>query len=242
MRLDRYLAECGVGTRAQVKQLIKKRNIQVNGEICTAPEKQINEADDRVSYNGKLLQYKRFHYYMLHKPAGVITATTDKNAVTVMDLLVGVKQKNLSPVGRLDKDTEGLLLITDDGMLAHNLLSPAKHVSKTYYADISGIVTEEHVRKFEEGLDIKDDSPTRPAMLEILATDTKACCSSVQITITEGRYHQIKRMFQSVGMEVTYLKRLTMGSLVLDKKLAPGTFRELTLEEINTLKSNSDCL
>lgn len=237
MRLDKFLSDCGIGTRSQVKQLIKKGSIMINGEICRNSDIKIDEINDAVSYEGKVLNYSKYHYYMLYKPAGVITATTDRISSTVMDLLTGINHKNLAPVGRLDKDTEGLLIITDDGMLAHNLLSPVRHVPKTYLADIDGIVTENHIKLFAEGLDIGDDKPTKPAILDILMINEAEHSSSIKITITEGRYHQIKRMFQAVNMEVTYLKRLTMGSLTLDKKLAPGSFRELTSEEIKALKN-----
>jgi 16S rRNA pseudouridine516 synthase len=235
MRLDKFLADVSLGSRNDVKQLIKKKCIMVNGKICTSPDTKINEYSDTVTYNGEILSYQKFHYYMLHKPAGVITATKDSACTTVMDLLKDVKTKNLSPVGRLDKDTEGLLLITDDGMLAHKLLSPAHHVPKQYFARINGIVTNEHISLFKAGLDIGDDKPTKPAVLEILSVDTKGQTSEILLTITEGRFHQVKRMFEAVEMSVTYLKRLSMGSLTLDSSLAPGSYRPLTDKEINEL-------
>lgn len=237
MRLDKYLTDCGKGTRSNVRQLIKCGKVSVNGKICKKSDTHIDETNDTICCEGKLLCYSRYHYYMLNKPAGVITASSDKNTQTVIDLLKGVSHKNLSPAGRLDKDTEGLLLITDDGALIHNLLSPAKHIPKTYYADIDGIVDDTHVQLFSEGIDIGDDKLTKPALLEILTTDESEHHSSIKITITEGRYHQIKRMFQSVNMKVKYLKRLSMGSLTLDKNLAPGEFRELNSDEINTLRN-----
>ena len=171
-------------------------------------------------------------YYMLNKPAGVVSAVTDTREKTVLDLLTGKKRKDLFPVGRLDKDTEGLLLITNDGELSHRLLSPSKHVDKTYFARIQGRATADDIRAFSEGIDIGDEKPALPAVLKILKTgDT----SEVEITIQEGRFHQVKRMFEAVGKKVIYLKRLSMGSVVLDETLPPGGYRELTKEELERL-------
>ncbi len=173
---------------------------------------------------------------MLNKPAGCVSATNDNLHTTILDLLKGsVSVKNLFPVGRLDVDTEGLLLITDDGELSHNLLSPSKHVAKTYFARIDGLVTEEHIKAFKAGLDIGDDKPTKPGTLVIKSTNPDTSTSEILLTITEGRYHQVKRSFEALGMKVTYLKRLSMGSLALDEALAPGEFRELTETELQAL-------
>ena len=169
---------------------------------------------------------------VLNKPAGTVTATEDRSDPTVLDLLKDQRRKGLFPVGRLDKDTEGLLLITNDGETAHRLLSPRKHVDKVYYADVRGKVTEEDVRSFAEGVDIGDEKMTMPADLEILES---GAISRIRLTIREGRFHQVKRMFQSVGKEVIYLKRLQMGSLVLDTELKPGEYRKLTKEEVDSL-------
>lgn len=233
MRLDKYLCETGFGTRSQVKDLLKKGQVMVNGEVVKKPELKINETTDQILCQGKKASYQKNIYLMLHKPAGVISATEDNREKTVLDLVRPEDRKNgLFPVGRLDKDTEGLLLLTDDGELAHRLLSPKRHVDKTYYAKIDGQVTEEHVKQFREGLDIGDEKKTLPAVLTILLSGP---VSEIEVTIHEGRFHQIKRMFEAVGCKVTYLKRLSMGSLALDETLPPGEYRSLTEAELEGL-------
>ena len=233
MRLDKYLCETGFGTRSQVKDLLKKGQVMVNGEVVKKPELKINETTDQILWQGKKASYQKNIYLMLHKPAGVVSATEDNREKTVLDLVRPEDRKNgLFPVGRLDKDTEGLLLLTDDGELAHRLLSPKKHVDKTYYAKIDGQVTEEHVKQFREGLDIGDEKKTLPAVLTILLSGP---VSEIEVTIHEGRFHQIKRMFEAVGCKVTYLKRLSMGSLVLDETLPPEEYRPLTEAELEGL-------
>lgn len=233
MRLDKYLCETGFGTRSQVKDLLKKGQVMVNGEVVKKPELKINEATDQILCQGKKASYQKNIYLMLHKPAGVVSATEDNREKTVLDLVRPEDRKNgLFPVGRLDKDTEGLLLLTDDGELAHRLLSPKKHVDKTYYAKIDGQVTEEHVKQFREGLNIGDEKKTLPAVLTILLSGP---VSEIEVTIHEGRFHQIKRMFEAVGCKVTYLKRLSMGSLVLDETLPPEEYRPLTEAELEGL-------
>ena len=233
MRLDKYLCETGFGTRSQVKDLLKKGQVMVNGEVVKKPELKINETTDQILCQGKKASYQKNIYLMLHKPAGVVSATEDNREKTVLDLVrPGDRKNGLFPVGRLDKDTEGLLLLTDDGELAHRLLSPKKHVDKTYYAKIDGQVTEEHVKQFREGLDIGDEKKTLPAVLTILLSGP---VSEIEVTIHEGRFHQIKRMFEAVGCKVTYLKRLSMGSLVLDETLPPEEYRPLTEAELEDL-------
>ena len=233
MRLDKYLCETGFGTRSQVKDLLKKGQVMVNGEVVKKPELKINEITDQILCQGKKASYQKNIYLMLHKPAGVVSATEDNREKTVLNLVRPEDRKNgLFPVGRLDKDTEGLLLLTDDGELAHRLLSPKKHVDKTYYAKIDGQVTEEHVKQFREGLDIGDEKKTLPAVLTILLSGP---VSEIEVTIHEGRFHQIKRMFEAVGCKVTYLKRLSMGSLVLDETLPPEEYRPLTEAELEGL-------
>ena len=233
MRLDKYLCETGFGTRSQVKDLLKKGQVMVNGEVVKKPELKINETTDQILCQGKKASYQKNIYLMLHKPAGVVSATEDNREKTVLDLVRPEDRKNgLFPVGRLDKDTEGLMLLTDDGELAHRLLSPKKHVDKTYYAKIDGQVTEEHVKQFREGLDIGDEKKTLPAVLTILLSGP---VSEIEVTIHEGRFHQIKRMFEAVGCKVTYLKRLSMGSLVLDETLPPEEYRPLTEAELEDL-------
>ena len=233
MRLDKYLCETGFGTRSQVKDLLKKGQVMVNGEVVKKPELKINETTDQILCQGKKASYQKNIYLMLHKPTGVVSATEDNREKTVLDLVRPEDRKNgLFPVGRLDKDTEGLLLLTDDGELAHRLLSPKKHVDKTYYAKIDGQVTKEHIEQFREGLDIGDEKKTLPAVLTILLSGP---VSEIEITIHEGRFHQIKRMFEAVGCKVTYLKRLSMGSLVLDETLPPEEYRPLTESELEGL-------
>ena len=233
MRLDKYLCETGFGTRSQVKDLLKKGQVMVNGEVVKKPELKINETTDQILCQGKKASYQKNIYLMLHKPTGVVSATEDNREKTVLDLVRPEDRKNgLFPVGRLDKDTEGLLLLTDDGELAHRLLSPKKHVDKTYYAKIDGQVTKEHIEQFRECLDIGDEKMTLPAVLTILLSGP---VSEIEITIHEGRFHQIKRMFEAVGCKVTYLKRLSMGSLVLDETLPLGEYRSLTEAELEGL-------
>lgn len=231
VRLDKFLADAGAGTRSEVKKFIQKGKVQVNGVPAKKSEIKVSEEDEVVLDGNRISQAPEFVYYLLHKPAGYVSATEDKRDKTVMEL-VASDRKGLFPVGRLDKDTEGLLLLTDDGELAHRLLSPKKHVDKTYYAKIDGQVTEEHVKQFREGLDIGDEKKTLPAVLTILLSGP---VSEIEVTIHEGRFHQIKRMFEAVGCKVTYLKRLSMGSLVLDETLPPEEYRPLTEAELEGL-------
>lgn len=232
LRLDKYLAEMNLGTRSEVKKLITKGQIQVNGTIVKKPEFKLDPISDRVQYQDREIMYVTYEYYMLNKPSGVISATEDKRDTTVIDLIESRQRKDLFPVGRLDKDTEGLLLITNDGALAHRLLSPKKHVDKTYYAKICGEVTKEDIEIFEKGVCIGDEKLTLPAKLVILKSGAE---SEIELTIQEGRFHQVKRMFQAVGKEVVYLKRLSMGGLSLDLSLKPGEYRKLTKEEMEQL-------
>ncbi|MDY3917552.1 MAG: pseudouridine synthase [Candidatus Limivivens sp.] len=232
-RLDKFLANAGIGTRTQVKEQIRRGKVTVDGCCIKEPDYKFDPSLSTVVCDGEVVSGSGYVYFLLHKPAGCVTAAKDDRFPTVMDYLKGVREKELFPVGRLDKDTEGLLLITNDGGLAHNLLSPRKHVDKTYYARIRGQVTEEEVRRFAEGLDIGDEKPTLPAALTVLNSGEE---SEISLTIREGRYHQVKRMFQAVGMEVLYLKRTAMGPLILTDDLPRGTFRSLTPEEIRKLK------
>lgn len=235
LRLDKYLADMGIGTRSEVKGIIKKKRVKVNGVLAVKENEKIDIEKDEVTVDGNIIKYVKYEYYMLNKPAGVVSATEDKNDKTVVELIKD-NVKDLFPVGRLDKDTEGLLLLTNDGELAHELLSPKKHVEKKYYAKIKGIVKEEHKEQFAKGLNINDEYTTKPAKLEILATNTNTQTSEIYVTITEGKYHQIKRMFKTIGMEVTYLQRKTMGNLELDPNLKLGQYRQLTENELNKIK------
>jgi len=232
MRLDKFLCDTAGFTRTEAKNAVKKGQIAVNGQVQKAADFKVKENTDTVTFQGRPLSYAAFHYYILHKPAGVITATEDKKESTVMDILREEKVKNLFPVGRLDKDTEGLLLITDDGELAHNLLSPKKHVDKEYLVKVRDSISEDDCRKLSEGVDIGDEKPTAPAKVERVAE------KEILLTIREGRFHQVKRMLQAVGNEVLYLKRLSMGSLRLPKDLEKGAYRPLSEEEIYKIKGD----
>ncbi len=230
IRLDKFLCEMEMGTRSQVKDLIKKGMVTVDGEVIKKADFKLDESKAKVFVKEKEVSYQKFYYYMLHKPAGVVSATVDNHDRTVMELLKNAPGKDLFPVGRLDKDTEGLLLITNDGELSHNLLSPKKHVDKTYLVETKESITEKMMQELEKGVDIGEDKPTMPAKVNLVEE------KKLELTIREGKFHQVKRMLQAVENEVVYLKRLSMGSLVLDEKLGLGEFRCLTNQEIEDLK------
>ena len=237
LRLDRYLSDMNVETRSRLKTMIRRGQVEVNGVPQRRPEAKVVPGTDRVTVQGQEVVWRELEYYMLHKPAGVVTAVTDPKEKTVMDLLPAVRRTDLSPVGRLDRDTEGLLLITNDGALAHRLLSPKHHVEKVYYAEVDGEITEADCLAFREGLDIGDETRTLPARLTVLpgGTAPSGAVSRALVTVTEGRFHQIKRMFEARGRRVTYLKRLSMGPLSLDSALEKGECRRLTPEETAAL-------
>ena len=287
IRLDKYLADTGFGTRSTVKQLIRKGSVTVDGAAVKSPDVKIDTEKAVVTVNGKTVSYDEFEYYMLNKPAGVISASSDEREKTVVDIISDKKRRDLFPVGRLDRDTVGLLLITNDGALAQKLLAPGKHVEKVYIVRVTGEVTEEDVQAFKEGMDIGDEKLTKPAGLVIKCVirdeETAASGSSsdsekfnavrstlgeetavsggsgkdieddgdysadnneqpndrifteAEVTLTEGRFHQIKRMFEARGHVVVYLKRISMGTLKLDESLAEGQYRKLTEEEIRNL-------
>ena len=238
MRLDKFLANSGVGTRKEVKELLKKRLIKVNDEIVKDGKIHVNENEDTVKYKDEIISYKKFVYIMLNKPNGVISATEDKVHKTVIDLL-GDEYRTFEvfPVGRLDIDTEGLLLLTNDGVLSHNLLSPNKHVDKKYYVELEKLLTEMDIAKLEKGVELKDFT-TKDAKVEIIENGEESDKIRVYITISEGKFHQVKRMFKAVGNEVKYLKRVKMGTLSLDENLKLGEYRELTEDELTKLKEN----
>lgn len=251
MRLDKYLSDMGIGTRSEIRKDIKAGSVSVNGVIIRDPGTHVS-ADAAVTYRGQSVGYEEYVYYMLSKPAGVISASEDSTETTVVDLITEQKRKDLFPVGRLDRDTEGLLIITNDGEMAHRLLSPRRHVDKKYYARVTGKVTEEDIDAFASGIVLEDGLECLPADLKIIGiessadsfseadgifSDTAGNISDTEVTIREGKFHQIKRMFLALGHEVIYLKRLSMGPLSLDPDLAPGEYRRLTTEEITLLKS-----
>lgn len=239
MRLDKYLADMGRGTRSELKKLIRGGRVMVDGSLVRDPGAAVGE-DSRILLDGSPVCYERYEYYMLNKPTGVVSATEDRHQRTVLDLLRetgGDVRRDLFPVGRLDKDTVGLLLISNDGGLAHRLLSPGAHVDKTYYARVRGRVTDREVLAFREGLRVDEELTAMPAELKVIVWASSADgLSEVEITIREGKFHQIKRMFQALGMEVVYLKRLSMGALRLDENLREGEYRKLTENELRALR------
>ena len=234
MRVDKLLSNVGVASRAELKKYCKQGLISVNGKVINNPGVQVDSESDDIRFNGEKIVYREFVYIMLNKPDGYISATFDKYDPIVLDL---IDQSYLVfepfPVGRLDKDTEGLLVLTNDGQLAHRVLSPKKHVPKTYYAIIQGKVTEEDILAFEKGVILDDGYETMPSQLKILKSDDM---SEIELTIHEGKFHQVKRMFESVGKKVVYLKRLSMGKLKLDESLGLGEYRELTEEEVKLIE------
>ncbi|MFD1851160.1 pseudouridine synthase [Oceanobacillus bengalensis] len=235
MRLDKLLANMGYGSRKDVKALIKKKQVTVNGTIVKDSGIHIDTENDVLDVAGEAVVYKKYIYLLMNKPPGVISATTDNREKTVVDLLIEeYRHFEPFPVGRLDKDTVGLLLLTNDGQLAHRLTSPNKNVGKTYFARIEGRVTKADVDRFAAGVTLEDGYETKPAILNIVTTGD---ISEIEVTITEGKFHQVKRMFEAVGKQVIYLKRLRMGSLELDESLKLGEYRELSAEELAYLMS-----
>lgn len=232
MRLDKLLSHTGFGSRKEVKPLLKSGAVVVNGTIQKDSKTQVNSDKDQITVHGTPVVYQEFVYFMLHKPQNVVSATEDNVSETVIDLLA--QEDTLTdpfPVGRLDKDTEGLLIITNDGTLAHNLLSPKKHIDKTYYAKIDGDVTAADVEAFAAGIELDDGYTCKPASLEIITPN------EINVTIQEGKFHQVKRMFAARGKTVSYLKRISMGNLQLDESLALGEYRPLTEAELAILQN-----
>ncbi len=233
MRLDKFLAEMGIGSRSQVREMARKGRILVNGQPERKSDRKIDPDEDEVCADKKTVRYAALEYFMLNKPAGVVSAREDGRYPTVLELVPQARRKDLFPVGRLDLDTEGLLLLTNDGDLAHRLLSPRKHVDKVYYARVRGSLPPDAVSRMAGGLMLEDGVHTMPAVLEILERGEDE--SQVRLTIREGKFHQVKRMFAALGCRVVYLKRLSMGPLSLDETLAPGESRPLTDEELRKL-------
>ena len=251
MRLDKFLANSGIGTRKEVKEILKNKKVSVNNVFVKDGKIHIDEEKDIVKYENKIINYKPFVYIMMNKPAGVISATENSYHKTVIDLLNDeYRTYDIFPVGRLDIDTEGLLLLTNDGILSHNLLSPKKHVDKKYYVKIAKSLSEDDIKTLENGIKLEENFITKNAKVEIICNNSEKESedfdfgenesnknkNSVYITISEGKFHQVKRMFKAVGNEVLYLKRVKMGNLLLDEKLKFGEYRELTEEELDDLK------
>lgn len=233
-RIDKILSNLGYGSRSEIKKYCKQGSVVVNGSEVSNPGTQVDTENDEILFNGEEVIYREYIYLMMNKPDGYISATTDKYDPTVLDLIdLSYLAFEPFPVGRLDKDTEGLLVLTNDGKLSHRVLSPKKYVPKTYYAKIDGVVTEEDVEAFLEGVVLDDGYKTMPSQLNILKSDDE---SEIELTIHEGKFHQVKRMFESVGKKVVYLKRLSMGNLKLDESLELGEYRELTDEEVKLIE------
>lgn len=234
LRIDKILSNLGYGSRAEIKVYCKKGLVKVNDKVIANPGTQVDTDADKIEFNNEVVKYREFVYIMMNKPDGYLSATFDKRDPIVLDL---IDSSYLTfepfPVGRLDKDTEGLLVLTNDGQLAHRVLSPKKHVPKTYYAKIDGIVTEEDIKAFEKGVTLDDGYETMPSQLKIIESGET---SEIELTIHEGKFHQVKRMFESVGKKVVYLKRLSMGKLKLDETLDLGEYRELTDEEVKLIE------
>lgn len=234
LRVDKVLSNLGYGSRAELKVYCKKGLVKINDKIISNPGTQVDTDIDKIEFNNEIVKYREFVYIMMNKPDGYLSATFDKRDPIVLDLIdPSYLTFEPFPVGRLDKDTEGLLVLTNDGQLAHRVLSPKKHVPKTYYAKIEGVVTEEDIKAFEKGVILDDGYETMPSQLKILKSDE---LSEIELTIHEGKFHQVKRMFESVGKKVVYLKRLSMGKLKLDESLKLGEYRELTEEEVKLIE------
>lgn len=230
MRLDKYLCDAGIGTRSQVKEIIRRKAVTVNGKAVTDAGMKIDAAKDIILYQDRQIVYTALVYYLLNKPAGVVSATRDSSERTVLDLLSPTDYRDdIFPAGRLDKDTEGFLLLTNDGPLAHKLLAPRRHVDKTYEVHTESPVTEAQIRRLETGVDIGEDKPTAPASATLISEQV------LLLTIHEGKFHQVKRMLQAVGNSVVGLKRISFGGLKLDETLLPGQYRALTESEVAIL-------
>lgn len=237
MRIDKFLSNTGYGTRNEVKKLIKDKKVYINNKLVLKTSQNINENIDKVEVDGILAKYKKYVYLMLNKSGDCISATTSYKEKTVIDYVPEeYSHYELFPMGRLDKDTQGLLILTNDGKLSHEVLSPKHHVPKKYYAKIQGIVTNEDIEKFKNGLDIGEKKLTKEAFLEIININEKENTSEIEVTITEGKYHQVKRMFEEINCKVTFLKRIQMGQLMLDESLKLGEIRELEEFEVELLK------
>ena len=234
MRLDKFLSNMNIASRSQVKGILKAGRVRVNSNVETKGDAKIDPEVDCIEFDGVRVFYELYRYFMLYKPQGCVSATKDRLSDTVLDILKDENTDGLFPVGRLDKDTEGLLIITNDGKLAHELLSPAKHVDKKYLVHLDKLIDDAAIAQIEAGIDIGDDKPCLPCEIEKIEDD------KVFITIREGRFHQVKRMFAAVGITVTFLKRISMGAVTLDENLQPGEYRRLTDEEVKSLANKGE--
>ncbi|MBR1735898.1 MAG: rRNA pseudouridine synthase [Firmicutes bacterium] len=237
IRLDKYLADSGLGSRTDVRKAISKGLVCIDGTPVKKADIKFDPEKASVTYSSKPVIYEKYVYFMLNKPSGVVSATEDKTDKTVIDLICEEeRRKGIFPVGRLDKDTEGLLIITNDGEFSHNTLSPKKHVEKEYYAKIKGIADNKDINALAEGITIDKNTKCLPAKLEIISTNAEENTSEIKITINEGKFHQIKRMFIALNKEVLYLKRIRFGDITLDETLSPGKYRKLTQKELDFIK------
>lgn len=236
MRLDKILGNMGYGSRKDLKKIIKNGLVKVDGDVVVKGSIHVDPYENNIEINGNKVEYKEKIYIMMNKPGDVISATRDNKQETVIDLLEdGYLSFNPFPMGRLDIDTEGLLIITNDGKLAHDILSPKKHIPKTYYAHIRGRVTEDDIEAFKDGIVLDDGYKTLPSDLEIKESGD---VTKIELTIYEGKFHQVKRMFEACNKKVIYLRRIAMGELKIDEELRLGEYRELKDEEIDILKNS----
>lgn len=245
MRLDKLLAELTGMTRSMARAAVQGGRVCVNGEVKKETAEHVKEETEHITLDGKELRFRKYVYYMLNKPAGTVSATQDNSAGTVIGLLAPEdrKKRNLFPVGRLDKDTEGFLLITDDGPFSHRMISPKSHVDKLYFAKLAREITEEDIALFASGMKVDEELTAMPAVLRRLSSEEMQRFlpeggSAAAVTLQEGKFHQVKRMFAATGNEVLYLKRIAVGGIALDAALAPGEYRELTAEEVSFLRGN----
>lgn len=238
MRLDKFLSQTGKFTRAEAKKVIKSKRVRLNGEVVKDGKIKINEDSDKIFLDGELLALNNKEvYYMLNKPMGVVSATKDDKDKTVIDLIDSPGRKeDLFPVGRLDKETTGLLIITNDGKFAHNIISPKKHIPKTYEAVVTGKISEKEVKIFSQGMELANGDKLQPAHLDVISYSKKDDTSKVRVIIHEGKYHQVRRMFGAVSQRVLELDRVKIGLLELDDTLERGEYRELTEKELNLIK------
>ena len=235
MRLDKLLANYGIGTRKEVKSLIRKGFVKVNGMIIKKDDFKVDHEIDEIVFDDELIEYRPYVYIMLNKPAGYISATKDNLHPTVLELIEGYENYDLFPVGRLDLDTEGLLLITNDGDFSHKLLAPSRNHSKIYFANIAGVMDEQDIQAFKDGIILNTGYHCKPANLEIINKNNDSC--DVRIEIFEGKFHQVKKMFLAYGVKVTYLKRISFGEFKLDEGMAVGSYRTLTEAEKTILRT-----
>jgi 16S rRNA pseudouridine516 synthase len=242
VRLDKLLSNMGYGSRKDVGRFIKDGLVEVCGRVAADGGEKVQPDWVEIVFNGRRVVYKKYVYLMMNKPEGIVTAAEDAHGERTFMDLIGSEYLHfeLSAAGRLDKDTEGFLLLTNDGEFIHNIISPAKHVIKEYYAEVAGRLDSRAVEAFENGIELADGYKCMPAGLEILAVDPENMRTKVLVQICEGKYHQVKRMFHALGAEVAYLKRLSIGGVILDEKLKPGEYRELTGSELEVLKNGNE--